>query len=77
MRFLISFNDERKAYACTNYFNEHGIASMYEASGKIYSIWIIEEDDFEKAKAALENNRRQRELQDTRIQKAFAGVALP
>src|SRR5215813_882479 len=28
----------------------------------------------EAAKAALENNRRQRELQDTRIQKAFAGI---
>ena len=28
----------------------------------------------EAAKAAIENNRRQRELQDTRIQKAFAGI---
>ena len=54
MRFLISFNDERKAYACTNYFNEHGIASMYEASEKVYSIWVIEEDDYEKARVALE-----------------------
>ena len=45
----------------------------------------LQDDDFkaqvaqasaavEAAKAALENNRRQRELQDTRIQKAFAGV---
>ena len=45
----------------------------------------LEDDDFkaqvaqasaavEAAKAALENNRRQRALQDTRIQKAFAGV---
>ena len=45
----------------------------------------LEDDDFkaqvaqataavEAAKAALENNRRQRELQDTRIQKAFAGI---
>jgi membrane fusion protein (multidrug efflux system) len=45
----------------------------------------LQDDDFkaqvaqanaavEAAKAALENNRRQRELQDTRIQKAFAGI---
>jgi len=45
----------------------------------------LEDDDFkaqvaqasaavEAAKAALENNRRQRGLQDTRIQKSFAGV---
>lgn len=45
----------------------------------------LEDDDFkaqvaqanaavEAAKAALENNHRQRELQDTRIQKAFAGI---
>jgi membrane fusion protein, multidrug efflux system len=45
----------------------------------------LQDDDFkaqvaqadaavEAAKAALENNHRQRELQDTRIQKAFAGI---
>ncbi len=45
----------------------------------------LQDDDFkaqvaqanaavEAAKAALENNRRQRELQDTRIQKALAGI---
>ena len=45
----------------------------------------LQDDDFkaqvaqamaavEAAKAAIENNRRQRELQDTRIQKAFAGI---
>src|ERR1700758_676323 len=45
----------------------------------------LQDDDFkaqvtqasaavEAAKAALENNRRQRELQDTRVQKAFAGI---
>jgi membrane fusion protein (multidrug efflux system) len=45
----------------------------------------LQDDDFraqvaqasagvEAAKAALENNRRQRALQDTRIQKAFAGI---
>ena len=45
----------------------------------------LQDDDFkaqvaqanagvEAGKAALENNRRQRELQDTRIQKAFAGI---
>jgi membrane fusion protein (multidrug efflux system) len=45
----------------------------------------LQDDDFkaqvaqanaavEAAKAALVNNRRQRELQDTRIQKAFAGI---
>jgi membrane fusion protein, multidrug efflux system len=45
----------------------------------------LQDDDFkaqvaqamaavEAAKAALENNRRQRELQETRIQKAFAGI---
>ncbi len=45
----------------------------------------LQDDDFkaqvaqanaavEAANAALENNRRQRELQDTRIQKAFAGI---
>src|SRR5229473_4507160 len=45
----------------------------------------LQDDDFqaqlaqanaavEAAKAALENNRRQRELQDTRIQRALAGI---
>jgi membrane fusion protein (multidrug efflux system) len=45
----------------------------------------LEDDDFkaqvaqaaaavESAKAALENNRRQRDLQDTRIQRAFVGI---
>src|SRR5262249_7034281 len=45
----------------------------------------LQDDDFkaqvaqaaaavEAAKAGIENNRRQRELQDTRIQKAFAGI---
>ena len=45
----------------------------------------LEDDDYqaqvaqgsaaiEAAKAAIENNRRQRELQDTKIQKASAGI---
>ncbi len=53
MRFLTTFNDERKAYACTNYFHDKGIETIYEPSGRaeglVFSIWVINEDDYEKA----------------------------
>ncbi len=57
MRLLNSFNDERKAFACSNFFRDQGIETLYESSlregATVYSIWIIEEDDFEKAAEAL------------------------
>src|SRR5246127_5379229 len=59
--------------------------SDYQQVHKGDLIVELEDDDFkaqvaqasaavEAAKAAMENNRRQRELQDTRIQKALAGI---
>jgi GlpG protein len=57
MRFLTSFPDERKAFACTNYFQEKEIAAIYEPVGEgektQFSIWIVDEDDYEKAQVAL------------------------
>ncbi len=57
MRFLTSFNDERKAFACINYLHEKGIEAIYEPAGRpgsnTFSLWVIDEDDFEKAQEAL------------------------
>jgi len=57
MRFLTSFQDERKAFACTNYFHAKEIETIYEPSGRAenpqFSLWIIDEDDFEKAQEEL------------------------
>lgn len=54
MRFLTSFPEERKAYACANYFTEQGIHAMYESAGGTYSLWIVDEDDVERAQLALD-----------------------
>ncbi|MBS3904723.1 MAG: rhomboid family intramembrane serine protease [Simkania sp.] len=57
MRFLNRFEDERKAYACTNFLQDQGIEAIYEESFQgtqhSYSVWVINEEDFEKSKEAF------------------------
>jgi GlpG protein len=57
MRFLNTFTDERKAFACANFLREQGIETFYEPTGSGpqagYSLWVIEEDCSEKARDFL------------------------
>ena len=54
MRLIGEFKDERQAFGFQAFLQKEGIQSLYD-SGKdaadlpIYRLWIIEEDDFDKA----------------------------
>jgi GlpG protein len=53
MRFLIQYDDECRAYGCTAYLQEQKIAAICEPSDGLFSVWVIEEGDYERAQALL------------------------
>ncbi len=57
MRLIGQFPNEKKAYAFYAFLREGGIASSLEPSSKEEGpamVWVIDEDDFEKARDRLE-----------------------
>lgn len=49
MRLIAEFNDEKEAYAFQFFLKQEGINSLYDSHENIYRLWIVEENDFEKA----------------------------
>lgn len=54
MRLIGDFPDERKAYTFCQILGQKGIEASYEAVPDHHRVWIIEEDDFERACQYLE-----------------------
>lgn len=54
MRLIADFPDERKAYTFCQLLGQKGVEASYEAVKDHHRVWIIEEDDFEKACQCLE-----------------------
>jgi GlpG protein len=55
MRLIGEFKDERQAFGFQAFLQKEGINSVYDLSPQdsIYRLWVIEEEDFEKAYAFL------------------------
>jgi len=58
MRLIREFQNESQAFQCQLFLQNHGIQSVYDSAlspshQTVYRLWIIEEDQFEKATAYL------------------------
>jgi len=81
MRLISDFSDERKAYTFCQYLMQKGVDASYEAVKEgHHCIWIIEEDDFDKAQQLLaefsqlpEEQQRKNERPKT-ISKVLPGI---
>ena len=59
MRLIGEFKDEKQSYSFQSYLKKEGIPSLYDstqdAKGQtIFRLWIVEEDDFDKAASLLQ-----------------------
>lgn len=85
MRLIGDFPDERKAYTFCQYLGQKGIQASYEAVRKDHHcVWIIEEDDFDKALVFLEefnqlpeDQQRKSERPKTILPKVPTGIMSP
>lgn len=51
MRLIAEINSERQAFGIQAFLKTKGIASLYDADGQTYRLWVVEEDDFDQAYA--------------------------
>jgi GlpG protein len=53
MRLVCEFQTEKEAFSFQTYLQNHGVKSVYDSTPTdvhvVYRLWVIEEDDFEKA----------------------------
>jgi len=53
MRLVCEFQTEKEAFSFQTYLQNHGVKSVYDSTPTdvqaIYRLWVIEEDDFDKA----------------------------
>lgn len=49
MRLIGEFQSEKEAFSFHNYLQQNGVASQYDMQQSTYRVWVIEEDDFDKA----------------------------
>jgi GlpG protein len=49
MRLIAEFKDEKEAYAFQSFLKDKGINSLYDSHESLYRLWVVEENDFEKA----------------------------
>ena len=49
MRLIAEFNSEKEAFSFHTYLQHHGVTSQYDMQQATYRVWVIEEDDFDKA----------------------------
>lgn len=49
MRLIGEFKIEKDAFGFQSFLQKEGIQSLYDQSGNAYRLWVIEEDDFDKA----------------------------
>lgn len=80
MRLIGDFQDERQVFGFQLFLKKEGIQSVYDASKDaqgqpLYRLWIIEEDDFDKAYAFYQ--QYQRNPQDFRFEPTKEKIAEP
>jgi GlpG protein len=80
MRLIGDFQDERQIFGFQLFLKKEGIQSVYDASKDaqgqpLYRLWIIEEDDFDKAYAFYQ--QYQRNPQDFRFEQAKEKIPEP
>lgn len=51
MRLIGEFKEERQAFGFQTFLQKEGVNSVYDFAGGSYRLWVVEEDDFEKAYA--------------------------
>jgi GlpG protein len=49
MRLIAEFQTEKQAFGFQTYLQNHGVNSLYDTAQSMYRVWIVEEDDFDKA----------------------------
>lgn len=49
MRLIGEFQSEKEAFGFQTFLQNHGVPSVYDNQQTLYRVWVIEEDDFDKA----------------------------
>jgi len=78
MRLAADFPDERKAYTYCQMLEQKGINASYEAAGPGHNcVWIIEEDEFEQARAIYDEFTQLPEEQQRKVERLKGAKGLP
>ncbi len=78
MRLIGDFQEEKKAYTFCHVLQQNGIEALYEAGKEgRHAVWVVEEDDFDKARGLLEEFYKLPEEQQSKADRPKAVLKAP